>query len=109
MLRQGIGGHRFDLEIAALARFGGCRELPARHPADEGKDQLVLVGLAINACQAFNGCLQAGFLPDFTDNGFGGQLAAFNPAAGQIPGIDIAPVAQQDPALFIEDNRKCAD
>jgi hypothetical protein len=109
MLLQSIGWHFVNIEIPALAGFLGFRKLSTPHPANKDKYQFILVGFAINPHQAFDGCLQSGFLPDLSNHSLSWHLAAFHAAAGQIPRIDVSPVAQQNATLFIEDDGKCTN
>ena len=107
--RTGVGWDLAYLEIPALAGLACCGEVSANDTASEGKLQVIPVGFAIDPNQPFNGYLQTGFFPHFADHGFCWQLTALDAAARQAPRIQVAAVAQESAALFIEDDCKCTD
>lgn len=94
--RQLTGG-----EEGHVIRLGRCGRLARDNAADEGEDDLSSLRFGIHPSQPLHFHDQADLLLYLPDYRVPGSLAGLNTSTGTVPEIEIAPVAEEDVALFI--------
>ncbi|TME59890.1 MAG: SDR family oxidoreductase, partial [Chloroflexi bacterium] len=98
VLQAGIRGETVEREVADLVGFVAQAGCARQYAALEGKDELGPFRPPVETGETRDLDLEPDFFPRLSDRGVPRSLAFLDSTAGQIPRVDIAPVAQEDAA-----------
>jgi len=109
MLWRGIRWNALDLKVLTFVCLIGSGDFSADYSAKKSKDKFILICLSVDSHQPIDSHVQARLFLHLAHDRFRRQFAAFDAPAGEIPYIKVAPMAEQHPALMVENDRKCPD